>query len=442
MADTYSMAPLSLWILTEERPKSSIVRDLLAIFSKHRLGPAISGWELLQIEPVLTAPNRFDFQYRATGIACGGEPVSIQICAGSGSFVDYMLFVGERAPEPSDLPVMLVEVTKTSDAESRNTGAFQRGTKFAYARHHYPTVPLFMYFDHADADKPESASHDFGSRLLATLGVETYVRGRRDTVDPFESVQDMVAARALVSPPKSGAPVTLSLQGGQLLISCRLEKRGGIGHDPNIGFATSVSSAARRLGWVGSITITNHGLSGSRHLSGQNKFARLATTLDVSLEGIGQPHVPLSPKYWYLERRQEKHASILAAILAENTGRIQIAFEHHGGSEQGYLVGLDGAPQPVGKDISKPDLVLVDAEREILGIYEAKTERHLEQGRSQLQALNTFADTAGGLYPGFTVTCGLIILGEGPPVDPMSPDIGFWLDSTTGIYQSGRCWIA
>ena len=63
--------------------------------------------------------------------------------------MDYMLIKQLAAPDNHSLEniVFLLEETKTSDAESRNTGIGQRATKFAYANHYCPDIPKYMLYN-------------------------------------------------------------------------------------------------------------------------------------------------------------------------------------------------------------------------------------------------------------------------------------------------------
>ena len=48
--------------------------------------------------------------------------------------MDFIVFLQEEEPMQKDKPFLIIEETKTTDKESRNTGAGQRATKFPYSK--------------------------------------------------------------------------------------------------------------------------------------------------------------------------------------------------------------------------------------------------------------------------------------------------------------------
>ena len=76
------------------------------------------------------------------------EHIYIKTVSGSSSFLDFLLFKQIDAPTEgctSDNLIMAIEETKTSDDESRNTGVYQRGSKFVYITPYYDDVKLYMF---------------------------------------------------------------------------------------------------------------------------------------------------------------------------------------------------------------------------------------------------------------------------------------------------------
>ena len=100
----------------------------------------------IRIIPVVEN-DKFSFVYKVTGFNTPKvESVYLKIVSGKSSFVDYIIFDTEHEPTVNDIPVFVIEETKTDDSESRNTGVYQRATKFVYVDYFYPnTKKIILY---------------------------------------------------------------------------------------------------------------------------------------------------------------------------------------------------------------------------------------------------------------------------------------------------------
>ena len=74
--------------------------------------------------------------------------------------------------------------------------------------------------------------------------------------------------------PQGNVPILINKTDGKITVSGRLYKSDGLAHDPNIGALSLISAAIRKLGWIGEIVITRHGLK-QKHLQADNKFINL-----------------------------------------------------------------------------------------------------------------------------------------------------------------------
>ena len=135
----------NLWILTEERPKKKVLEYILDYFAKDN-GFGFLGGDL-KILPILNDDNCFDFTYKLTGFECSKVScVYIKTISGNSSFVDYLIYHQDEQPQPHDIPLYAIEEKKTDDSESRNTGVFQRCSKFVFLRHYYPSTKAIMLY--------------------------------------------------------------------------------------------------------------------------------------------------------------------------------------------------------------------------------------------------------------------------------------------------------
>jgi hypothetical protein len=389
----------TLWILSEERPKSEAIGYVLEKFSKQQ---GISCFiDKLRIVPLHNNEGDFSFWYEVLGYKTPKvERVLLKIISGNSSFIDFLVFFQTDEPKEGDRPLFMVEETKTDDEESRNTGVFQRCSKFVYAELHYPKMDLNMYYNlHIEQRSSQTDTNIFGTRCLRSLGVK--IAGKtvdEDLNPPFNTLQEMIDFKAAMRrPPAGNVPIDISIVEKELRISGRLFKSGGLSHDPNIGALTLIASTARKLGWEDKIVITKHGLS-QHHVQPRNKFVRIASALDISLEGLSMPKSELQYPYWHYNTTGEKLATIFVHLVVENFTNGMSIFENHAGSEKGYFITSDKkylalekyVPQSEPrKSIDIPDLILLDVERKQVLNIEGKTFENMDLG---IRTLENYGD--------------------------------------------------
>ncbi|EFM89866.1 hypothetical protein [Actinobacillus pleuropneumoniae] len=410
----------TLWILTEERPKKDVIQAIFERFAQEeKIGFIFSG--RLQIIPLLEN-GLFTFTYQVLGINTPQiDKIIIKTVSGSSSFMDYLIYFQAHEPMPSETPLLAIEETKTDDSESRNTGIFQRCTKFVFIDLFYPNVKKIMLYSLQVAQKEKpSGTNLFGSRLLATYGVEVLGKTQNDEqIKPFDSIDELITHKnAMRLPPKNNVPILIKKSDDEIQISGRLFKSGSLSHDPNIGTLSMISAVLRKLGWQGKITITRHGLIQEnlpqKQTTKPNKFIQIANKLGIELQNLKLPkmwcyeslpnqsfhHKYIQPKgcYWYFERNGEKLGTIFVHLAVEAFTQGYSIFENHAGCEKSYFRKSNGDVVPLEKysdrDLYKsgdktaiayiPDLILLDVERlQVLNI-EGKTYANREKGIAEL----------------------------------------------------------
>ena len=184
----------NLWILTEERPKIEVLKMIFQYFAKdHQCG--FFG-DTLRIIPVLNDRHEFTFEYEVVGFHCAKvNRVILKTVSGYSSFVDFLVFYQDTQPVETDTPIYAIEETKTDDKESRNTGVFQRCTKFVFIRHYYPSVKMIMlYALQIEQKKEPTQTYILGTRLLLTFGVEILGKNLdKQLFKPFQSVDEIIS---------------------------------------------------------------------------------------------------------------------------------------------------------------------------------------------------------------------------------------------------------
>ncbi|MFM2267165.1 MAG: hypothetical protein RL757_606, partial [Bacteroidota bacterium] len=388
----------NIWILTEERPKASVLQIILQKIAADEQWAAFIS--TLKILPVLEN-DKFTFTYEVIGFNCNRiNKIFIKTVSGYSSFVDYLIFLQKESPTENDMPIYAIEETKTDDKESRNTGVFQRCTKFVFIEHYYPEVKKIMLY-HLQIEQKEkpTETYVFGTKLLMTLGVEILGKQLDSNVfKPFENIDEIISLKdKMRKAPKGNVGILLTKTSHKIQVSGRLYKSNGLSHDPNIGALSLICAVLRKLGWENRLEIISHGLE-QQHVGKTNKFIQIANSLNIELENLLVPRASFHPKYWKYETEGEKLGTIFIHLAVEYFTTGFALFENHAGCEKSYFLKADGTPIPLVKyedraaykagDKSKinhiPDLVLIDIERlEIINI-EGKKYKFRKQGIEEL----------------------------------------------------------
>lgn len=420
---------MNLWILTEERPKKEVIKMIFEYFAKDH-GCGFFG-DTIRIIPLLNKDKTFSFTYEVIGFKCAKiEKVFIKIVSGSSSFTDFLIFYQNEQPTQKDQPLYAIEETKTNDKESRNTGVYQRCSKFVFIRNYYPNTKLIMLYALQIAQKEKlTETYIFGTRLLLTLGVEILGKKLDSSIfKPFTSLDELRIAKANMRPARKGnIPIAINMAGKDLIqISGRLYKSGGLSHDPNIGALSIISAVIRKLGFTGKIEIIMHGLE-QKHVGKTNKFIQIANVLGISLEDLSLPKTTLPGMYWHYETKGEKLGTIFIHLVVENFTESYSIFENHAGCEKGYFVTKTGehlalkkyADRDAYKNGDKsqivfiPDLVLLDiAETEVITV-EGKKYEFKQNGIEELSNYDIFDEQYLNVYyPEFKIVRTVVLYGS------------------------------
>ena len=418
----------NLWVLTEEHPKENVLQMIFSYFASDYKFGFLGGH--LQIIPILDKNKCFSFTYEVKGFTCSKlNRIFIKTISGNSSFTDFLIFYQKEQPTTADIPIYAIEVTKTDDSESRNTGVYQRCSKFVFIQNYYPKTKMLMLYDLSVPQKETpTETYIFGTRLLRTLGVEILGKNLDEKVFcPFFSIDEVITFKnSMRSAPKGNVSIRISKTTNKIQISGRLLKGKSLSHDPNIGALSLISAVLRRLGWKKTIEITQHGLS-QKHVGIDNKFVLIANSLDIKLNELKIPNAKRPDEYWHYDVKGEKLGTIFIHIITENFTQSYSVFENHAGCEKGYFQTSTGEHIPLAKytdkaaykagDKSKivsiPDLVLLDiAETEAITIEGKKYEfRH--KGIAELNRYDPFEKIyLKKYYPKFRIVRTVVLYGS------------------------------
>ena len=437
------MTQKNLWILTEERPKRDVIANILFKFSKDNEIPCFI--DTIRILPILDEDRRFSFLYEVVGFSSNKiNKVFLKIVSGYSSFVDFLVFYQDNQPTENDKPLCAIEETKTDDTESRNTGVYQRSSKFVYLDYYYPDIKKIMLYNlRIPQKKTATETYVLGTKCLLTLDVE--ILGKKldpKIFIPFKSVDELIQFKnKMRKAPKGNIPISIKREKEVIKVSGRLYKSGGLAHDPNIGALSLICATLRKLGWKKEILITSHGLS-QNHLAPNNKFIKIANTLNLKLEGLRIPNSVRDKNYWKYEIEGEKLGSVFIHLVVENFTNGQSIFENHAGCEKGYFITKEGKPIPLekytdreaykGGDKTKivniPDLILIDFGRSEIINIEGKKYEYRSKAIEELKTFGPIEDMyIKKHYPEYKIIRTVVLYG-GTATKVVEIEIGFLLN--------------
>ncbi len=388
-----------IWILTEERPKPSVIMQIIKLYCND-FNDAFSITGEIKIRPIIQ-DGYFTFLYIVEGVNIAGvQDIVIKTVSGYSSFLDFLLFKQENEPienDNSQIPLMGIEETKTNDDESRNTGVSQRVSKFVYFNYFYPSAKRYMlYNDELEAreNKKPSNTNIFGTNILLSLGV-TIVGKDISWFSPFSSLDEMIAFKQnMKSPPKGNVPIQIEKNGNTITISGRLSKpadAGNIAYDPNIGALSMIGAGLRHFGWSGNIVLTHHNVAQSYvDKNTDNKMLYNCKLLGMALDGITMPQINLPNYYWHYEKKSEKMADILLHVQCMYHG-MNCVYENHAGCERGYFRNKEGQLITIKKrdaqnnKLNIPDVVLYDDITNCVLLIEGKMLSTLRKGLEEIE---------------------------------------------------------
>ncbi len=433
---------LNLYLLTEERPKKEA---LITIFQKFARDYGFTCFiDPLRILPILE-DGRFTFTYEVTGFKCNKvNKVLIKTVSGNSSFTDFLVFYQVNEPTNADTPIYAIEETKTDDKESRNTGVYQRCSKFVFIKNYYPNVKMIMLYNlQVDQKEKPTGTYIFGTRLLLTLGVEILGKRLDESIFvPFQSVDEVIEFKAnMQKAPEGNVPILLTKSKCKIEISGRLFKSGGLSHDPNIGALSIICAVLRQLGWTKNLEITQHGLA-QEHVGKSNKFIQIANKLGISLQGLNVPQAVMNVNYWKYDTQGEKLGTIFIHLVVEEFTGYESIFENHARSEKGYFITKEGEAIPLAKYKNKekykagdktqinhiPDLILIDFGRSEIINIEGKKYKFRKDGIAELSNYDSIEQNyIKKHYPEFKILRTVVLYGS-TQQEIIEIEVGFLLN--------------
>ena len=418
----------NLWILTEERPKREVIQQIIELVTK-------KPYEIKTIKPIICC-KKFDGTYEVIGIKTEFPKIIIELVSGNsgketGSFVDFLIFQQEDSPIPEkkEKPTHAIEETKTTPVQSRNTASGQRLSKFVTLKA-YPEifdkakkVMIWNYRTEIKKKLPNTVWKDFRKMIsldVKLIGIDKLVNLTNKKFSKFKDLDDLIKTQnSGRKPPKSNTPIKMKIEGigpkKRLEISGKL-KKGRSWSDPNMGNLSALIFLARKHKWKGNIVITKHQIT-QKKIDGTrkegNKFLRIVTRYKANMSNIKLRKYEYAPYYWKKDKdKKEKIGSIFLHIAIEDNGKLEVIYENHASSEQGYIIDSNGKSNEYRKAGKKPDLVIRDDKNKQIFILEGEYAKNIRKGVKQLAGFTEFENVCKQFYPNYMCKRFVVLFGD------------------------------
>jgi hypothetical protein len=283
----------------------------------------------------------------------------------------------------------LIEITQSTDKDSRNSSAYQRLQKFIIGSYYYPNYQKILY--HTEIFYATTDTAKIGLSLAHLAGIKIV-----NVFGEFpKTIKDLENLKNKMNGPSHNTPLKFffNKEEKKLIISCKLNKSGSFTYDPNIGFVSSLISVLKND--VDYIEIINHKLFKS-HLKSKNKLYKNLQIMckkvhfrfdDEIISWDVYDGITIPQNYYKLLDEGEKISMIKLNNYLESKN-YNIIFRNIAGCEREKLI-IMGNSYTIPKKIQIPDLVFINKKNDIV-IIEGECAKNVYKGINQLGTFNDF----------------------------------------------------
>lgn len=285
-----------------------------------------------------------------------------------------------------------IEITQSTDKDSRNSAVYQRAQKFIQFGFYYPTYKQLMYYTKSFQLTTNTAK--IGMGILHCMGVELYnVIGEYPT-----NITEIIQLKNSLKAKGNNTPLFIKVDSDKILISAKLEKRNRLDYDPNIGFVSAICFLFKNSKLP--IYIINHGLSREMtktknklfqnmciiekdlYFDFSNDFENPYEKWECSLDKYKNKNTYYT-KYEY----GEKVSIIKFCKYLTNIQNVEILFKNIAGCER-EKIKYNSKFIRIPKHIRIPDLVYL--KNNTLIIVEGECDYNVKKGINQLDTFDEF----------------------------------------------------
>jgi hypothetical protein len=307
------------------------------------------------------------------------------------SFVDG---IGEIYDSNNELiHGFVVEITQTTDADSRNSSAYQRLPKFVFAKQYYPNYDQFLYYRNYFVCSTPTCL--IGLSIAHILGVKII----NCEFEPLPLEEVLILKKKISENKSHNVPLFVNVFENYVEISGKL-KNGNGWADSTVGFMSAMIFLLSCQGHKNFNTVSHH-LSEKKLFNTNNKFRKIISLLGVtvSFEGTNivwtQSDYRFQPSETYfkvLEKGEKLSMINLVDFLKQNNH--EVIFTNISGCERGKLVHQQ-INYTFPKSMRIPDIISIK-NNEIFFI-EGECTENLNDGLLQIKDFTPCVDYVCGL---------------------------------------------
>jgi hypothetical protein len=326
--------------------------------------------------------------FKSLGIILKDEKITIKTVKSSwgSSFVDLVIEIIENGKVTNGY---LIEITQSTDKDSRNSSSYQRIQKFIIAKKYYPTYRSIIYF--TKTFKINTNTAKVGLSICNLLNIETInVDGQL-----CRNIFEIQKLKNEMTPKGNNVPVKFWYNKNKrlLTVSCKLEKSGHFTHDPNIGFLSSIIFLLKEN--VDKVLVINHNLE-KKHLKSKNKLYKNMQLMGKEIRFVFEDEIvtwEIKQKFKipnnYFENLEfgEKLSMIKFNNYLEKNG-YDVIFRNIAGCEREKIV-YKNKNFTVPKKIKIPDIVFINKKNDLI-IIEGESKKNVIKGLKQLETFSEF----------------------------------------------------
>lgn len=280
---------------------------------------------------------------------------------------------------------LVVEITQTTDKDSRNTSAYQRLNKFIFAKKYLPDyIPIMYFTENYTSSTPTS---QIGLSMLTLMGVKVI---NADFV-PLSFDELLILKNEIKDRNSSNTPYTVEINNGFATIGAKL-KNGINWSDPGIGYVTTMMYLLFEEMGINKFKIINHQMSDSKLERTKNKLRKFVSlfSFEVSFENSEviwnnkNYRFNTAEEYYTILEDGEKLSMINFHNYLKQNGH-NILFTNIAGCERSKLV-INSKKFTFPKSMKIPDLITYKDGR--LYFIEGECDYNFKNGLVQIKSFD------------------------------------------------------
>lgn len=277
---------------------------------------------------------------------------------------------------------LVVEITQTTDKDSRNTSAYQRISKFIFAKKYLPDYEQIMYFTNKYISSTNTSQ--IGLSMLTLMGVKVI----NADFKPLSFDELVVKKNEISFKNPANIPYTVEVNNEIATISVKL-KNGNGWSDPGVGFVTTMMYLLSENMGINKFKVINHQMSNSKLKVTKNKFRKFVSLFDFEVSFQGSDVIwtnsdyqfnPSKDYYTILEDGEKLSMINFHDYLKQNEHTV--LFTNIAGCERSKLL-IDGKTLTFPKSMKIPDLITYKNGQ--LYFFEGECDYNIKCGLEQIK---------------------------------------------------------